>query len=368
MLDAPYFDLAGHVGSREYCLHNVVYADGAHQTAALLDIGVKDLLPTPIPAPPAPSPKGATFAIRPSAAGGHGMCAAQNIPAGGLILVERPALMAPYIIASQSQPESALYAALLRRLPPDTVAHILALDNCKPAEECTMLEGIIRTNAIAVALPVPDGPHPELPTHRALFVHTSRCNHSCAPNAKWHWDAPSLSLSLRALRPIPAGHEITVSYVPPTAPRAVRRAQLKAAYSFACRCPACAISRGSVSQSDAARAELDAFWDAVPPFETWCRDARIPDHALIDAHMRAVYLIETEGLQTLGEGKHLDAIAMGYGALRDVAQFRAWTKRARDARPPGDEAAARVLESWIHDPETFPVWGWRESLKGARKN
>lgn len=135
-------------------------------------------------------------------------------------------------------------------------------------------------------------------------------------------------------------------------------------YNFSCRCEFCARPEAVTYRSDAARSELRAFWaaDHLPPFEEWCLDATMSDYALIEAHKRAVALIESEGLEVLDYGKHLDAIAMGYGALRDVEQFRAWTWRARDCRPM-DPAGSRVMQNWITDPETFPVWGWRTSLK-----
>jgi hypothetical protein len=177
-LDSPYFDLAGHIGNRAYCLHNVVYADSFDETASLLDIGVKDLLPTQMPPPPVPSPKGVTYDIRKSEGkSGLGMFAAQNIPAGGLIVVERPIIVAPYIIASQTHPESDFYLALLRRLSQEQVERFMELANCKPASECDVVEGIMRTNAIAITLDVPDVPHPELSTHRGIFLDISRCNH-----------------------------------------------------------------------------------------------------------------------------------------------------------------------------------------------
>ncbi|KAJ7113161.1 hypothetical protein C8R44DRAFT_631204 [Mycena epipterygia] len=294
------------------------------------------------------------------------MFAAQNIPAGGLILVERPVLVAPYVIGLPAVPESALYAALLRRLSPETAARFMALENCKPEAECDALEGIVRTNALAITLPVPAGPHPELATHRAVFLNASRCNHSCGPNARWHWDPQSFSLSLEALRPIAAGQEITVAYITPLDPRSARRAQLKAQYAFSCRCAHCALPHSQRSKSDAARAELRAFdWES-PAFEAWCADARMSDYALIDAHARAVTLMEQEGLEVLDDyAKHIDAVAMGYGALGDVEQFRAWTWRARDSRPAQDSATARVLQKWIRDPETFPVWGWRREMKAG---
>ncbi|KAJ7659219.1 hypothetical protein DFH06DRAFT_989689 [Mycena polygramma] len=376
-LDSPYFDLAGHLGSRAYCLHNVVYAEGHDETATLLDIGVKDLLPALMPAPRVPSPKGTTFAIcRTAGKSGLGMVAAQNIPAGGLIVVERPILVAPYIIALQSHPESEFYKALLHRLSPEAVACFMSLSNCKPASECDLLEGIMRTNAIAITLDVPDMPHPELPTHRAIFPNISRCNHSCGPNSKWLWDATSFSLSLVALRPIRAGEEVTVAYITPTHGCSERRAALRMTYGFTCRCAFCALPPSGLARSDASRAELRVLAASLlpsastpltsptlPSFETWCRSPFLPANLLIDAHKRAVALIEQEGLEMTEYGKHLDAIAMGYGALRDVDQFRAWTWKARDCRQM-DTDASWVLQRWITDPETFPVWGWRVELCG----
>lgn len=181
ILDSPYFDLAGHLRNRAYCMHNVGYASGTDETAALLDISVKDLLPAPIPPPRAASPNSVRFSIQPSEEGknGLGMFAKQNIPAGGLIVVERPVVVTPYILAFQDHPESALYTALLRRLAPKTASCFLALANCKPATECDEVEGIMRTNGIPIRLNVPTTPHSELATHRAVFLNTSRCNHRC---------------------------------------------------------------------------------------------------------------------------------------------------------------------------------------------
>ncbi|KAJ7202596.1 hypothetical protein GGX14DRAFT_370187 [Mycena pura] len=373
-LDAPYFDLAGHAESRAYCVSGVLYADATTETAALLDVGVQRLLPTPVPVPRATTcSKGATFSIRPAGSAredrhrGLGVFAAQAIPAGGIILVERPVLVAPYIIGPGTQPptESELFAILLRRLSLETAARVVALANCRPAAECDDLVGIVRTNAIAITLAVPAGPHPELAAHRGVFLNASRCNHSCAPNARHDWDPTSLSLALTAVRPIPAGDEITVSYIPLEQPLSARRALLQATYNFACACTAC-VRPAAAAASDAARAELRSFWERTPAFETWVADRRLRDTLLADAHARAVALIEAEGLEGLTEyARHLDALAMAYGALGDVGRFRAWAWRARDARPVGDADAARVLQGWITHPETFPVWRWRQMVVKA---
>ncbi|KAJ7281033.1 hypothetical protein C8J57DRAFT_1501230 [Mycena rebaudengoi] len=356
--DAPYFDLAGHVENRLYCMHNIVYADACNdETASLLDIGVKDLLPERIP-PPTAAPTTATH-------GGVGIFAVRDIPRGGLILVERPLVVLPYIIGI-STPEFYLYEALLQRLSPGALARFMALANCKPSSECEDIDGILRTNAMGIELRVPAVPHPELPTHRAVFLNTSRCNHACAPNAEWTWDCDTFTLSLEAVRPILAGEEITLAYIAPLNSCARRRDALRSGFNFTCRCDSCALpDAAAIDASDAAREELRTFWTRIPSFEAWCPDARLPDHLLIDAHKRALALIRQEGLHTLQYRRHLDAIAMGYGALMDVDNFRKWTRRARDYRPAKSEDAARVLQEWIADPASFPVWGWRRSLKGS---
>lgn len=49
----------------------------------------------------------------------------------------------------------------------------------------------------------------------------------------------SYSMSLYALRPIPAGEEITFTYTTLTDARDTRRARLMNAYRFHCECPRC---------------------------------------------------------------------------------------------------------------------------------
>ena len=90
----------------------------------------------------------------------------------------------------------------------------------------------------------------------ALYPRVSLANHACAPNARTvraheaaaagagsdadaDADEPPVRL-LEARTDIAAGDEITISYVPPTWAKSVRRARLRAAYDFECGCPRCA--------------------------------------------------------------------------------------------------------------------------------
>mgnify|MGYP001807417616 CR=1 FL=1 len=88
---------------------------------------------------------------------------------------------------------------------------------------------------------------------------------------KKHALSHTLSLQVRATRPVRSGAEITLSYLPAgasggaaAAPAAVRRAALRDGYGFNCRCPRCrleAANRHSVPYiyADAERASEEAL-------------------------------------------------------------------------------------------------------------
>ncbi|KAL1667185.1 hypothetical protein GGF50DRAFT_49164 [Schizophyllum commune] len=354
--------MAGHVRHRRYVLHDFVIGT-RHRGVAFVDSGVRDILNAhqPQPAPYYPTN---TFAIRRSGDRGVGMFATGNLPMGATILIEHPTVIAPFVLGLNT-PVDDFFDDLFGSLPTRQYEMLMGLANCTPRTSVGHAEGVMDTNALAIELDVPTvGPNPELSTHRAIFMQASRINHSCSPNAKWEWDRKTLALTLRAVRPIRAGEEITINYVDVALPRAERRARLRATYHFDCHCPACARDD---PRSDAARAELRAFGTGLPTFEDWTRDARLPDLMLIRAHERALSLIESEGLQVLGVREHVDAITMCYGALADEKMFRYWANEARAERAQDKVEDLKVVRAWIANPRALPVWGWRRDTTQARR-
>lgn len=92
------------------------------------------------------------------------------------------------------------------------------------------------------------------PIALGLFPLISMINHSCVPNCTHYFElsdrakaaVPSTTqncsrpkMIIRAIATIPEGTEVVYSYVPLYQSTANRRAQLKAAYSFECRCDKC---------------------------------------------------------------------------------------------------------------------------------
>ena len=156
--------------------HDITYPD--FQGAMFTDNAqIISLIPSRFKTRPA-SLEG-TYRISAIANKGTGMLANQDIPMGGIIVVENPMLIHPCIISTKVD-RNALFDALYARLAPDIQAKALSLWNCKPPHVCGKLEGILRSNGIEVELPVPDDINPEDTPHSGTFLDISRCNHRFA--------------------------------------------------------------------------------------------------------------------------------------------------------------------------------------------
>ena len=73
----------------------------------------------------------------------------------------------------------------------------------------------------------------------AVFLLQSKVNHSCKPNAKIVCSFTDATIDLVAAADLPAGAEVTISYIAPNLDRARRRQLLRAGYGFACTCELC---------------------------------------------------------------------------------------------------------------------------------
>lgn len=82
-----------------------------------------------------------------------------------------------------------------------------------------------------------------------VFPPLSSFNHSCAPNVHMHAGAGGV-LCARLVKPVSAGDELTICYIDPYQPRAVRRAQLWASYRFRCGCERCEATAADARAED----------------------------------------------------------------------------------------------------------------------
>ncbi|SJL18693.1 uncharacterized protein ARMOST_22292 [Armillaria ostoyae] len=346
---------------------------GDFKCATLLHENVKKCLPRVF----SPSPTyhdRLTFETRRAGTKGLGMFARCGIPAGSVILVEHPLIVMP-------RSSSATISCLLSEVHPKERTEFMNLANSHPLED--PLKAIMQTNRLLIDLPVDD---PELAAHHTVFLKISRCNHrwdklvlfvvtnhgehtsySCSPNAHWKWDSASFSLTLEAVRDIGPREEITIQYIDSSVDREQRLDKLRTWYNSDCLCPSCTLPRESTIHSDFAREELSHLTELMPAvsFEKWCASEELSDDYMIRMHQRALELRDAEGLQLFESRKHVDAIAMCYGALGDVSMFMYWTEKAMDLRAPSYVGECVVLDQWMTDPRRFPVWGWRNRRRGG---
>ena len=117
-----------------------------------------------------------SYCVLPTPRKGFAMFATRDIAAGELIEIEHPALILP----AASLPEEA-YNEIGLQLPDKRRAELMAMANSRTTEECpSPVEGIVRTNALALQLNFPksmanDGPDAKL--YGGVYPLLNRCNH-----------------------------------------------------------------------------------------------------------------------------------------------------------------------------------------------
>lgn len=423
---------------------------------AFIDGAVKSYIPRTFTTPPTPTTSSSSesgrlhvestlsrFVISPANQKGLGMFSQKEISLGEVIVAEQPLAVTPLSVGL-SDSLSEVYNSIFDLLCDESYEEAMSLSQglyAQNQEGSKIALDIIRTKSLLIDL----GGEKSSVTHRAIFPSISRCNHrwvtyfwclqasnlhapSCSPNARAEWNTASFTFTLRAVRPIQAREEITISYLALRdllRPHQDRVALLQQHFGFTtCWCPTCSMSTPSaLFHSDKARHALllvclskpstsntpyiqhiplspnschhDLSLSDMPSFQEWCTNLSLEDDLLSNGHRRILRVMENEGLHVLIPeeewGKpHIDELVMCYGALADLKHFKKWVKRGMVVRSVKEGGAShkavgsggaglsglmgggKVLERWLAHPESFPVWGWRQpqgdSKRGRHKH
>lgn len=217
--------------------------------------------------------------------------------------------------------------------------------------------GILRTNTFSVNLPGYDQ------VHSAVLEHTSRCNHSCTPNANIPFYLSSFSFQLRACRPIRRGEEITITYINLPDDRATPRQELRTKYSFHCECPSCSLSDEDSKKDDVARATIEKSDKVLgKALDEWLEDAgtkALPDDYVIAKGKEIVKLIEkTNVCEPYYWCSAMVPLVNAYLALGDKASAREWAVKGERMNLLMDEQLAGDFpwRVWIEEPESALNW------------
>jgi hypothetical protein len=123
------------------------------------------------------------------------------------------------------------------------------------------IDDILDTNSFNVNL---FGINDSSPTSYSILIpEVARLNHNCRPNTAYHFTAETLTQTVLALRSIPPGEELTISYIPQLQPQKDRRALLHKSWGFHCDCSLCltpsflsAASDSRIHRANELKAEL----------------------------------------------------------------------------------------------------------------
>ncbi|THH27649.1 hypothetical protein EUX98_g6551 [Antrodiella citrinella] len=308
--------------------------------------------------PPVPVPSKTIYRISSSPNKGLCMFAKTDIPAGELIVAERPLVIFPGRIMTERRDEipehltfqqmqqvmlndaEILYTRVVDRLDPQRKAAFMKLANSHLHDGSGPIVGRVRTNGFG-RLTDPGS----IGEYTIIGDNLSRMNHSCSPNVHCDFDMHTFSLTARAVREIKKGEEITVHYCHILEPAETRQESL-APYGFKCECKACLDPRSS----DLVRAKCAAYTSRANSEGLWYFDESIPKAPSFASLLAALRVFTEEGLEVCDAyGYVLYQLLKAYLATNDFENVKIYLDKYRAwAQATGNEETAtkKVIHAW----------------------
>jgi hypothetical protein len=191
--------------------------------------------------------------------------------------------------------------------------------------------------------------------------------YSCSPNASHLWNLNTFNYESRAIHPIRANDEITISYISVVQSRRERQHELLTKYAFKCACPTCILPAKESARSDIRRALLASqltndFDDSE--LEAWVLDPTAPDDQVIAHSEKLLGIMEEEGCSDCGIWQvHMPRLIKAYCALSNRNSAQKWAERAAvlaGVFMAADDEDHREALLWVAaHPEQSPWWGRR---------
>lgn len=196
---------------------------------------------------------------------GRGLIATKNIQRGELLITERPLISLTRQEAWFDPPNSNTnlnsnsdsnlpnnLAVIFESLSDDQKKLVLDLHHFKeigdenPAEQDSLL-GRFRTNA----LPIHESR--EGYAQHGLFPLISRINNECRPNVHYRYYGKETEGCIYAVRDIPLGGELSLSYGNQLQAKASRQSFIERNFGFICTCPVCMKEGPALASDDSLR-------------------------------------------------------------------------------------------------------------------
>ncbi|KAI1501958.1 hypothetical protein F5X99DRAFT_408577 [Biscogniauxia marginata] len=272
---------------------------------------------------------------------GVGLVANRTIHKGEILMVKTPSLMAQAgpIARMEEGTRDMLYDLAIGKLPAPRRDEFMN----------QMGEGVhgkVDTNCFQLFI----GGGEEGSSHVGCYPEISRFNHDCRPNV--HYRINNMTHTTVAVRDIPPGEELSISYIDLLLPRADRRRRLHK-WGFECGCAQCAMGADGTAASDARlrriarlKADLGAFNRTVVAADTGAELVALYEAERLDSYLGNAYTRAALNYALFGEEEKARAYA---GAAVEALE--------REYGPGfGDAKAMRVL---AENPRAHWTWGKR---------
>ncbi|KAK8114523.1 HET domain containing protein [Apiospora kogelbergensis] len=173
---------------------------------------------------------------------GIGLVATRLIRRGEEIMAMRPAVVVHEDVVDELELDSQnkLLDQATRALP-DERRHVFLAQAGEVGGH--RIADIMYTNSFQVSLSTAGD------WHFGNFPEVSRLNHDCRPSLAFYIDQ-NLTHHTHAIRDIPPGEELTISYLDSFRARSVRQARARASWGFSCGCPQCSLPEAEAEASD----------------------------------------------------------------------------------------------------------------------
>ena len=183
-----------------------------------------------------------------------------------------------------------------------------------------------------------------------LYIMASRLNHSCQPNAIWSSDTdmpPFRAVEVRALRNIPHGEEITVSYIRMSDLLSKEERQHKlSSWGFVCGCSLCSLEDIHLKKNDEIRkylsqgiGQIELFLDSLQ--QMMPRKSQV--NVMVQLGLKSLRLVETNLASDVGTGPIILRVLRRMAVLSALAD------------------AYRVTDTGCENPRYYRDRAWREA-------
>jgi len=188
---------------------------------------------------------------------GFGCLAKIPLRRGQELLREKPLVESPgKLKLSSPSPEAAekYFSDLVSNIPADKQSAFYNLSDWR-SEQAGVPKQAYR---IFISNALPQGRGAEA-TGAGVYETLCKINHSCLPSCHFSWNSNQREEVVHAVRDIPAGEELSVTYIEPFASRDARRRRLQDRFGFLCACPSCATEGNDLKASNEARERMAAL-------------------------------------------------------------------------------------------------------------